>query len=265
MRKIYLLFFTLLFLSCSDESSNNTTDNSSIKPSKLNYENLLYEFFYDGDKIDKIRCSYNGQEGSIFFTYTGNLITKIQQTSPNGGLDDYKVMTYNGNNLIEVKKFVYSGGQTSIYTTTFDYLPNGFVECNSVDEVFNNIQRTLKLSPQGDVIEVDGKIVVYHSNYSSSPYKNIIGLDKLYFAFSPFTNNQGELGGSLCDIGPGVNLDDIFLLPKKNILIGRYDSDGFFVPTQQNYTFNQDGFPTSFSYTINNSNYYYTKDYSWIY
>lgn len=265
MNKIFLLFFTILLLGCSsnsDESNNTNTDDSLIKPSKLFYENTLIEFYYDGNKLDELKAYINGEESSIFYNYTGDLITSTQVFNTNGDLVDDEVMTYDGDKLIEVKNYSISGELYSTYT--FDYLPDGIVECKKfMADGYLVSERTIKLSPQGEVLEVDGQIVVYQEN-TPSPYKNIIGLDKLYFTFSPFIDSQGVLGERF------LGGDILFLLPKKNVLIGRYDLSGDFNQnfnqSQQNYIFNENGFPVSFSYSyIANGSAFVTTDYSWIY
>lgn len=96
--KNFAVAFSALFMiltSCSsDESSSSTTDPNEILPQKVVTQSTSGDytdnFFYNGKKITKIE-SDDGQE--TVFTYTGNLITKVE-TFFDDELDETELYAY---------------------------------------------------------------------------------------------------------------------------------------------------------------------------
>ena len=117
--KIRILMLSLIgfifFSSCSSDSdsSNSTSQNldpNTILPKKIINEGgfgVTYEFFYNQNKIDYIKISTEIVDGIIefVFTYTGNLITKIQTVS-GGQESEHLDFTYQNNKLVN-KKYTY--------------------------------------------------------------------------------------------------------------------------------------------------------------
>lgn len=186
MKKIiYLLSIIFLLLqSCSSGDNNSANTNQGVLVKKIIYiGDYADDFIYDsGNKLSKIVHS-NG--GYIKFTYSGNLITKMEWMNNIGIVIQYNTYTYSNNNLIEIKTYSSQGLEAnSIYTYNLDGTisinsrtrgtTNGVVFWNETitknyfDSVGNLIK---KVGPNGT------NILIYDSK--NNPIKNIVGFNIL--------------------------------------------------------------------------------------
>ena len=174
----------IFFNSCSsDSNSTNSTsqnlDPNTILPKKIIEEelgSLCFEFFYDQNKINYIQVSavafdefIGDSSGKCYFTYTGNLITKIQ-FGESGDEEGFIDFTYQNNKLINKKYTTFSGGT---FITDLEYVYNS----NNTISVLSNgiLKTTYTLSTnQSYIVSKDGGNLLYSS--TSSPFKNVIGI-----------------------------------------------------------------------------------------
>jgi hypothetical protein len=254
--KIRILMLSLIglifFNSCSSDSdsSNSTSQNldpNTILPKKIINEGIYsdgtYEFFYNQNKIDYIKCSAETEiDGApvsfdLVFTYTGNLITKIQTV--NGGQEfEYLNFTYQNNKLVN-KKYTYDTTNGSGITTTvvfeLDYVYNSN---NTISVLADGILKTTyTLSEDQSYILKREQDEINYSEVSSSPFKNILGIKESFL-------DMGYYFG-----GAGVTvLDNLFASSaSKNITsLSQYNISGiYFQSRDYSYSYNELLFPTT--------------------
>ena len=252
--KIRILMLSLLglifFNSCSSDSdsSNPTTQNldpDTILPRKVLYDNAFdelnsFEFFYNQNKIDYIVDKFieGGTEidyATFYFTYNGDLITEIKGIDTSGNVIYDMDLTYQNNNLIQ--KHILSMGNEDLIENIYDYSynPDGSITM-SHDNYNVNI-----LINNGLVYRIND-IGIYCGN-TFSPFKNIVGLDKVFFEFD-YING---------DLDNRDNFGNLFISTKYNVI---NSTRGLY-----NYAFNEIEFPISifvddFDFFGLDSNYY---------
>ena len=138
-----------------------------------NFNSTSYEFFYNGNKIDYINITFFDVQGGIFqqgnlnFTYVGDLITQIGDATYSYQNDKLVNISINGNcngtNGINTVNLVHNSPNSVTVTKTF---------CGTTST--QNVVLT-----NGICTSVDNKGVSHYSSYS--PYKNITGIDKIFF------------------------------------------------------------------------------------
>lgn len=184
---IYLLSISFLLLqSCSSSDSPSGADNS--------YEGVLLkrslgddvnEYIYEnGNKLSKI---VYGLDGFDKFTYSGNLITKIESVDDKGLIGVITTFSYNSNNkLIETREYT---AQSLESVSQFTYNSDGTVTINSrsrgssngVDQWYENINKYY-FDKAGNLIKMENEYVttlIYYDN-KNWPLKNVAGIHALY-------------------------------------------------------------------------------------
>jgi len=132
-----------------------------------------YEFFYNGNKIDYIKITFFDDQGGISyqgnlnFTYVGDLITQIGDETYSYQNDKLVNISINGNcngtNGVDTVNLVYNSPDSVTVTNTFCGTPS------TQNVVLAN----------GICTNIDNKRVSHYSSYS--PFKNITGIDKIFF------------------------------------------------------------------------------------
>ena len=138
-----------------------------------NFNSTSYEFFYNGNKIDYINITlFDDQggisyQGNINFTYLGDLITQIGDITYSYQNDKLVNISINGNcngpNSVDTVNLVYNSSDSVTVTKTFCGTPS------TQNVVLTN----------GICTSIDNKGVSHYSSYS--PFKNITGIDKIFF------------------------------------------------------------------------------------
>lgn len=135
MKKILSLFGVLTFMltSCSsdDSSSDSNIETATIKPTKIIHltpeNSVIYvtDIKYDGNKI----VSSTDDDGYVLkYTYTGDLITKIEQFRSFTALEKTTEYTYlNGKLSTEIER---KPNQIKYFETKYTYNPDGTVSYN---------------------------------------------------------------------------------------------------------------------------------------
>jgi hypothetical protein len=255
MKKIITITFvlSLFILSCSSDDPQNEIQNfdpNTILPKKIIkddsrtgfefYSNYIYEFFYNGSKLNNIEVKYSDFENGILtegeyslnFTYNGNFISKIELINNLGQVEMYFDFTYNNNKLVNKKLFF-----NNSLTDNFDYIYNS-----------NSIRRTMTSfdtdgnpypNPITDNFTITNNLISKYNftdiNYSStnSPFKNISGVQDAFVEGGLDEEFYGFLG-------------EIFFSTKKNILNNLYGNFS--------YIYNNVEFPTTVMYFEDDTN-----------
>lgn len=195
MKKLLCVFSVLvLFLaSCSSDDSTTTDPEFSINGTKLRrtIRNLggtivTGELIYDGNKLIK---STHSDGTSINYTYTGNLITRMEIFRDNN-LEDATFLTYSNDKLTGYTSLRGNAGYRVVYT----YNSDGTISITGYmgDSVSQNNQTDLnkKVFFQDGLVNaieeykiIDGNSVTFTTTYThddaNSPSSGIIGHDKL--------------------------------------------------------------------------------------
>lgn len=209
----YLISFSLLFLvSCSSDSSTETTPSNVLLKQIIEGDVLLggsvTTFTYNGNKIVKIKRNVDTDVYSDVYTYTGNLITKIEKFQIY-----YEGTSGEQNELLSTDEFSYNSNDKLIQFKTI--IPNSDVEMVTTYVYNSNNTVTFEQNknfPGGSPISLktgtitlqDGEITqlqmstefdsnTYNYSYDAknSIFKNVVGYDKLIFAH--IIGKQGSL------------------------------------------------------------------------
>lgn len=200
MKKITLLLsvFALVLTSCSDNddtpTANPTTSNSDVLIKKRIFTETGFPaetttYTYNGKKLVKATSDLYGYTN---FTYTGDLITKVEDYSTSNELELSKVYTYNSSDkllTVTYKDFISNDGMKFVFT----YNAGGTVsydeyigdvtsqpDFNGSYKMFFQNNEVIKLeqySPTGVLQQTR----TYTYDGKNNPYKNIIGWAQLQY------------------------------------------------------------------------------------
>jgi hypothetical protein len=199
MKKAIFLFsvVALFFISCSssdDDSSNNQSDfillkketRSTLPINESGVETINY--IYDGNKIKKITT--DTQSYYTEFTYSGELITKIEVKSYEGELLESNFYEYNANNQLILSRYVGPSNSDFGYKRTFVYNTDGTV---SYDEYIGDSISQTEFSATVTLSFLNNDVSQYSRTSGNSTtisnfiydnknnfYKNILGFDKIF-------------------------------------------------------------------------------------
>lgn len=232
MKKILCLFGALTFglTSCSSDEDSSGSPSSDLVLLKKTIttdsdgEKVTTIYKYDGNKIVSITDSEG--EFNRYFTYTGDLITKIEYKLPDGTVDQINRYEYDLNNrlvtFVRVEPLD-DWGNKEVYT----YNTDGTITAqnyngDSKSQTYFDGVTTIKFV-NGEVSEIipDGNWTGHHKytyDTKQNPLKNVLGFDKLAF----------EDGGA-----DGVN---------HNILTDK-DVEENDLWENSTYTYNENGYP----------------------
>ncbi|WP_223678718.1 hypothetical protein [Flavobacterium hibisci] len=210
MKKILFLFGALAFAltSCSsDDDSSGSSDLVLLKKeisTDSDGDKVITNYAYDGNKIVKI--TVDGSTDGVYFTYTGNLITKME-FKYDGDVEQINKYEYDSNNLLisfvmtepleeygfkEVYKYETDG---SITVTTF--------RGDDVAQTTANGTRKITFTA-GEITKItstDSPSRSYTYDDKNNPFKNILGYDKISFV-------EGEASGIVHNIVSEKDLDN---------------------------------------------------------
>lgn len=191
MRKLFISFLGIIMLfGCS---SNNPIDTPTVPTTfvfpksvdiKRNVIVETYNIAYFGNKIDKI---VSGSYKQVF-TYTGNLITKIDGFD--GSNKQYsEEFIYQSNKLKESIYIEYTNNViSSKYKSTYDYITTNAVDVKNyevniatgIETYYNTEKRTFF---NGNITKLEGgwenSVRSYEYDTNASPFKNVLGFDML--------------------------------------------------------------------------------------
>jgi hypothetical protein len=244
---ILSIFGTFIFNSCtSDSNSSENTNSNSILPKKIiitgaDPGHFSCDFFYNQNKIDYIDVISLQQptdfpQYKLMFTYTGDLISEIEKIDIQSGVMFEKInYTYQNNQLISKTNYQLS----LINPGTYDEITRNYVY-NLDGTVTSNLTPFDPSVPQNFIYYfTDGLIRNYINTEfgnpynlfeyftTDSPFKNIIGLEKILFCFN---DADDEI------------LTWVFNLPIKNI---KSINSSYSGPNRKDfeYSYNENMFP----------------------
>lgn len=208
-----------ILASCSNDEfdTSNATDAAAAK---LNVNGLLLkrivattnagatvntdDYLYDGSKLLKITSS----DGSyVTYAYTGNLITE-RDFYYNNVLNTKEIFTYNASNqLLNFRRTTPTN--TVLYKATYQYNSDGTITINGYkgDVISQSTQlvnrKVFLLNGQASRIEnytvVNGTAATEVLNYTfdtkNSPFKDILGFDKLTYYDTALNGNARNVTG----------------------------------------------------------------------
>lgn len=245
-KTLYLFSAILLVLtSCSkDETTTEQVSSAPVFVKKIirihNTNNpggtTETEYYkYDGNKIVSVTESVLGFVST--YTYTGNVITKIEERVNGDFRNSNEYTYYNGKVVVRVFKSRY--GSTTLTTTySYTYNPNGTVSYNST----GNYQSTGVLTfLNGNLVKNEtfyngspNTIYTFEFDTKNNPFKNVLGFNLLFDQntdmFSP--NNMIKDGSR------GSNNFDNYIF--------KYDANGF--PTEKKLDVSTGGSLTQYFY-----------------
>ena len=166
MKKIFLLLFTVIFLSCSSDDSNNEeqSGNVDLHISKLTETNNGYTFirYYneDGTIIKELGMNVGDNEDDRPYTLYAydnqqNLKSLKFYSANDEFIRDYRIYEYDNNNKL-IKLTDYGDGSHDPYVTTFTYSTNRVDFEESITEKIGSI-----------IFDSKGRII--ETNHQSSP------------------------------------------------------------------------------------------------
>lgn len=254
----YLLSVFILSISCSrDDASTNenitppTGMPKLVKTKATGGTNETY-YNYNGNKLASITNNNNLQKVEV--VYSGDLITRIYVTYPDGDPRLYVDYTYDNNNrLIQKDEVNFAGGSSDrreilTYNSENTILLVGYIK-NASSGVFNYFDKSLlHLNANKDPFKIESDFNESNNTYDdvenivydtkNNPYKNIVGLDKIrYYSYTYSLNLNHIINNQIS-----------------------YQNSATGLPTiNYAYTYNSDGYPITRTSSSSTSelNYFY--------
>ncbi len=255
MKKIILLLsvVALAFNSCTTSEDSSTpepideTGNVLLKKTITTKGSVVTTdvYSYNDKKINKIVSTDGTNNGETRFTYTGDLITKIEVLS-NDVLKSKKEYTYQNDKITEIITHEYNGAQTTKKKAVYVHDIINVDEKVANYEIFSinmtNNQETLitdgtiyfsgrtvmsQLNTDYPVIagRYDDSYSEYTHNFKKNPTLNIVGYAKLFDNVN--ATSWGNIGNK--KLTTDVNVDGVWTTKTMNY--------------KRTYTYNADLFP----------------------
>lgn len=202
MKKLLCLFSALLlvFSSCSNDDNSSTNENQILlkKTTTTDADGLTSTTIhnYNGNKI--VSSIFESKE-SMNYTYTGDLITKLEFKLSDGTVEQVNSFEYDSNGKLATFKRIdpiYDLGNKEVYT----YNADGSI---SVVEYIGDSKTQTQENATSTITFLNGEVSAIVSTNSSdfkytydakhNPTKNVLGMDKISFT-------DGEASGILHNI-----------------------------------------------------------------
>ncbi len=189
MKKFLLLFcaMTLALTSCS--SDDNSSDTVLLKKVVLTGSEgkTTVNYTYNGNKLVSVVDDF--KVINMHYTYTGDLITKIDFKLPDGSIEQTNTFTYGTDGkLATFVRVEFDEDDFKGYKEVYTYNANGTISVkayNGDDKTQTNATGTSTITfVNGDVSEITSTNSPDHKyTYDSknNAAKNVLGLDKIAF------------------------------------------------------------------------------------
>ncbi|MFZ4672212.1 MAG: hypothetical protein ACOYLT_09395 [Flavobacterium sp.] len=197
MKKIlYLFSISFLMLQSCSSDDNNSSNSTSVLVKKIietSPDGVFTTIFtYNGNKIADATFSVTGSIASTgSFTYTGDLITKVDIFDNTNTLVGRSIYNYNLDNKLAsfvVLNYANDSGRRATYTYNSDgTISSSEYEGDLTSQTTLNETKTIIFN-NGEVsslVENIGSITETNSftyDNKNSPFKNVLGSDKLSYA-----------------------------------------------------------------------------------
>ncbi|MCD0473045.1 hypothetical protein LPB87_01415 [Flavobacterium sp. EDS] len=133
---------------------------------------------YAGNKI--VSQVYNNTKEGIYYTYTGDLITKMEFKLADGTVEQINTYKYDGNKKL-IEFFRTQPGQEDWDTKDiFVYNADGTVSVYDEDG-FKNSTITFLNGEVSEVVSENSPNFKYTYDTKNNPFKNVLGMDKIAF------------------------------------------------------------------------------------
>lgn len=222
MKKILsILITTILIISCSSSDESNQISSNILPKKEVWSDGTICDYLYQGDKLVKVQCN---DGSSTLFTYSGNLITKVEFINPNSinNRDEFsysngvltQIKEFNGNTLFKKHDITNIDANTkSRITTTYN---NSSTAVTKYREYFSNsvLIKQEKLNPNNTINWTN----TFTYDLQNFVYKNITGYSLIA--------NWYDWGG-----------------PFNNIKKVVFNQTNFSQSTNYLYLYNSDGYP----------------------
>jgi len=225
MKKILCLFsaLTLVLTSCSNEdSASDSAPVTLLKKTVDTYSDgstLTTNFNYNGNKF--VSAINDSGEGNVYWTYTGDLITKMEFKLDDGTLVQKNTFVYDSNN--KLVSFVRIEVADKLgFKETYVYNTDGSISVNAYsgdDKTQTTVNGTGTVTFHGGevskIVSTYGVTHTYLYDAKNNPFKNVLGCNKIAFV-------DGEAEGVLHNVisetnGDVLNFSSVFT----------YNAEGF--------------------------------------
>lgn len=212
MKKILCLFsaFTLVLISScsSDDSSSESNDDLVLLKKTITTDSdgnkVTTNYKFNGNKI--VSTIDDSGELELYYTYTGDLITKLEYKFPDGSLDQINLFTYNSEGKLATAVRIdpeMEWGNKEVFTYNEDGSVS-VIEYIGDDETQTqeNATRTIKFLA-GEVSEITSTNSPNHKyvyDTKNNPLKNVLGFDKIAFIDA---EADGVLHNTISDTSEG--------------------------------------------------------------
>ena len=190
MKKLLYLFsaIALILTSCSSDDDSNNASVVLLKKAIDTYEDdstYTTEYEYSGNKIIR---SYDSEGEYVLFTYTGNLITKLEFFLPDDTLEQVETYSYDSSDRLISFVRVFPTDTDWGNRETYSYNANGTVTANYYSGDYDsqtNLDDTATITISNNSVTqisyTSGRTLTYTYDSKKNPMINVLGLDKLIF------------------------------------------------------------------------------------
>jgi hypothetical protein len=245
---IYTIFASLFLLSCTSDSANEESNNSTstaLLVKTVTDSGGTQTINYNGNKITN---SSSTDGSSSTFTYNGNFIIAENTVINNGVSSLYNytsIMSYS-NNLLS--SYTQNGGSTNYsdsYNQAYTYNANGSIteninsiHTNSSGITTSRVNKYIRFYSQGNCIKVEDyrtvnglmtltETITYTYDTNNFPFKNITGF---YTCFNPigFANNNNKISET--------HKNASGIVTSVNLITYQYNSQNYPISSTETYT-----------------------------
>lgn len=249
MKKLLYLFsaVALMLTSCSssdDSSSSYILVTQIIQTNEFagNIETNTINFNYNGNRL----ISQSIGNAIVEFTYTGDLITKIEYKQGNEVFQRTEYTYDTSARLINYKRYEYSDSEDYGVDVNYVYNTNGTINYIKNSGYLPNLSfsssGTFTMNQEGLVSTIassNGDFYTYSYDSKNNPFKNILGVNKLPFEddeANSFYRNYISIAKSNSGFPNNTNYNHIY--NSNNYPTQTIEDDSFETVTSQ-YSYNQ--------------------------
>ena len=199
MKKLILALAVAFTAFTSCTSDDNKTENVTTQDALVtkwtethaNGEVYTATYSYNGNQIDKI--TYGIDNSFQKYTYTGNLITKIEQIKSDNTVTATTELEYDSSNRL-VKEITIEDrdGETITFTSIYTHndidgtITEKYEDRSTATNDVNTIEKVYYIKDNEiskTVYPFNNYITEFKYKAENNPFKNIVGFDKIYFSF----------------------------------------------------------------------------------
>ncbi len=151
---------------------------------------ITTDYNYNGNKLVSIISNDALDPADLYFTYTGNLITKAEYKFEDGTVEQTETFEYNAAGLLIAYKLIVPDDQEG-YGFRYTYTHNGDGTITGTRYIGNattqeDLSRTETITVANNsvssIVDSTGSSLIYTYDTKNHPLKNVAGLSKIIFA-----------------------------------------------------------------------------------